>query len=362
MKPQRRRAHAVLLNALLVVALSAAACGGKEDSGAAADKSSQAAEAEPLTRVTENGPVKATVSVEPAAPRLGDALTLTLTVEAEAGVEVELPAFGEALGRFDIVDFTPRREQEEGEGGGEPKTVYSQRYTLQAPMSGRQRIPSLRIEFVDARPGRTGDAGPTESRELLTDSIPIEIASVLPEGDAATELRPARGILEPPRVSRFDRAWPWLLAGLLLVLVAVGFVLWRRRARHRIRITAYDKAMARLAKLEGRGLPGADEADAWYVELSGIVRRYLEDRFALRAPELTTEEFLHVAQHSRELTREHRALLSSFLEGCDRVKFAGYRPAENESRDAIASARQFLAETRLVEEPKRSGAKESPPA
>lgn len=362
MRPHRSKGRAVLRGALLTAAVSVAACGGGKDSGSAAEGSPKATEGEPLTHVTENGPVKATVSVEPATPRLGDALTLTLTVEAEAGVEVELPAFGEALGRFNIVDFTPRREREEAESGGAAKTVWSQRYTLQAPMSGRQRIPSLRIEFVDNRPGQAGDAGPAESRELLTDSIPIEIASVLPDGDVATELRPARGVLEPPRVSRFDRAWPWLLAGVLLVLAAIGVVVWRRRARLRIRITAYDKAMARLAQLEGRGLPGEEEADAWYVELSGIVRRYLEDRFGLRAPELTTEEFLHVAQRSRELTREHRALLSSFLEGCDRVKFAGYRPAENESRDAIASARQFLAETRLVEGSAREGAKATPPA
>lgn len=31
------------------------------------------------------------------------------------------------------------------------------------------------------------------------------------------------------------------------------------------------------------------------MEISAIIRRYLEDRFELRAPELTTEEFLGVA-------------------------------------------------------------------
>ncbi len=38
---------------------------------------------------------------------------------------------------------------------GEPdgRTVVSQRYTLQAAMSGTQRIPPLRIEFLDERGG-----------------------------------------------------------------------------------------------------------------------------------------------------------------------------------------------------------------
>src|SRR5205814_750413 len=81
------------------------------------------------------------------------------------------------------------------------------------------------------------------------------------------------------------------------------------------------------------------------------VRRYLEDRFALRAPELTTEEFLARAGDSTALAPGHRAVLRSFLERCDRVKFAAYRPPESESREVIAAARRFLEETRPSLEP-----------
>jgi hypothetical protein len=95
-------------------------------------------------------------------------------------------------------------------------------------------------------------------------------------------------------------------------------------------------------------MPGEELVDGWYVELSAIVRRYLENRFNLRAPELTTEEFLREARRSSELTREHRDLLTAFLEGCDRVKFAGYVPGESESLEALASARRFVEETRMT--------------
>jgi hypothetical protein len=104
--------------------------------------------------------------------------------------------------------------------------------------------------------------------------------------------------------------------------------------------------MARLGKLEHRGLPEPGEADAWYVELSSIIRHYLEDRYNLRAPELTTEEFLQVARGSGVLTIEHRKLLEDFLLRCDRVKFAGYAPDDAESRQTLDSARGFLHDTR----------------
>ena len=83
--------------------------------------------------------------------------------------------------------------------------------------------------------------------------------------------------------------------------------------------------------------------------LSAIVRRYLEQRYEIRAPELTTEEFLQVAIARPELSAEHRGLLRSFLERCDRVKFAGYRPDADESLATLKAARGFVEDTRLRE-------------
>jgi len=316
--------------ALLVVV---AACGHP---GAKAPPAASAAP-EVVTKTTDGGPIKATVTLAPAKPRLGDSLTLTLTVDAQAGVSVLMPAFGEALGRFAIAEFVPGAAQPLADGG----TRSVQRYTLESPLSGRHRIPALRIEFTDERPGH--DAG--GARELLTEEIPVEIASVL--GDQGPrELRPPRGALSEEAV-RGPRLWPVFVAAPILIgilLLAVRAL--RRRAAERARVNAFDVAMGRLAELAAR-LPGPTDADAWYVELSAIVRRYIEDRFAIRAPELTSEEFLHVARRSPELGEVHATLLGQFLAGCDRVKFAAYTPADQESAATVASARRFLDETRI---------------
>ena len=332
-----------------IALLALAGCGGDtveiEPETGAGTADAAKAEEQHHVRVSEAGPVTATVTLTPREPRLGDSLVLTLKVESDAGVTVEMPAFGEALGRFSIVDYTPRAETT-ADGG----RVEEQRYTLQAPMSGRQRIPPLRLEFVDQRDGQ----GDGEVRELLTEEIALTVESVLPDGEVSGELKPARGELEP-QVPAAARSWAAWVGGLLAAAAAiVGLLWWRQYAHRQRRISAYDKAMARLRKLEGRGLPDASAADAWYVELSATVRRYLEDRYGVRAPELTTEEFLREARRSHELTASHRELLSSFLEICDRVKFAAYVPDDKESTGALAAARRFLDETRLrPEEEKR---------
>jgi hypothetical protein len=334
----------------------AAGCKPKADPSATA-----AAAADSIVRTSESGPVKATVTLAPAKPTLGDTLRLTLEVTAAKGVDVEMPAFGEALGRFAITAFTPRRTTLP-----DGTTRASQEYQLEAPMSGKQKVPSLLVEFTDRRAGAPlaavdGGAGRAEPSELLTDEITLDVASVVDGEETAGRLRGPLGPLDE-RVPSGRRLAALVAAGAAAAigLAAAAIALARRRRRRAAVRDPFGEALARLDALERAGLPAPEAADAWYVEVSGIVRRYLEDRFALRAPELTTEEFLSRAgeeitgdkpplasgQGPSRFAPAHRAVLRGFLEKCDRVKFAAYRPPESESREVIAAARRFLDETR----------------
>ncbi len=299
-----------------------------------------------LTKTTENGPVKATVTVWPSKPSLGDAIYLRLDVDAPAGVSIDAPfqeAGDQRMGRFQVTGFS-RDTQHKSDGGVHER----QTYTLEAPASGKHRVPPLRLEMVDTRPGQGSEVGKTQ--EILTEEVPIDVAPVKAEQIAA-ELKPAPGKLDenvggPP--------WTWILLGgsLLLMLGAGGTLAWRvlgTKRRIAEQRSAYEDAIAALASLQKRGAPTAADADAWFVELSSIVRAYLERRYEIRAPELTTEEFLQEAARARELTAEHRAQLTAFLERCDRVKFAGYRPDEAESLATLQAARAFVEDTKAVE-------------
>ncbi|HEX3765688.1 MAG TPA: hypothetical protein VHW23_43630 [Kofleriaceae bacterium] len=328
------------------VATLAAAGGGGCHDDEASDAAAAAAPIVPakdaLTKTTEVGPVKATVKVWPAKPTLGDAIYARLEIDAPAGVTIDAPfqeAGDQRLGRFRVVAFT-RDTQHKPDGGQH----HEQTYTLDAPSSGRQRIPPLRFEMTDPR----GSAG--KPQEVLTDEVPLEIAP-LPAEAANAPLKAALGELDP-RVGGIG----WLtLLGLVSALAVVGsasvlgYRAWRARRRIERQRSAYDEAVARLHDLELAGPPDETAADAWFVALSSIVRRYLEQRHEIRAPELTTEEFLQVATARPELSGEHRALLTSFLERCDRVKFAGYRPDADESLATLKAARGFVEDTRLRE-------------
>ncbi len=281
---------------------------------------------------TESGPVVAEVRLGPVDPRLGDPLELELEVRAQPGVEVWMPEFGDALGRFSIVDFVPSDSLDD-EGG----FVGRQRYVLNPPRSGSQRVPPLLIEFVDRRPGQAPAPEGEDAHSMLTEAIDFEVASVLAEG-ASLDLRPPKGALAPRRDPVPD-SWLFAIGGVLAAAAALlgGVFLLRRSGR---RASAYEVARRALD-----APPPVSEIDAFYVEVSGIARRYLEGHFGFRAPELTTEEFLEDMSRSPDLSREHRELVASLLRRADLVKFARERPDSDGAIGFVGEVERFVEET-----------------
>jgi len=298
---------------------------------------------ESIERRYESGPVEVELVVTPAQPVIGDVVELRLEAHAEPGVELIMPEFGEALGRFEIVDFAPSESQDD-DGGSRAR----QRYRLQPKRSGPQSIPALRVEFVDRRAGQTPAPAGEDAYEILTERIALDVATIL-AADASLELRPARPDLGRRRLGGLPWwAWAGGLAALLALAAPAAFRAWAvHRARQRQR-SAYEIARSELDALLAEGRPRAETMDDFYVKLSLIVRRYLENRFSLRSPELTTEEFLNEMGRSPDLARSHQRMLRDFLVQADLVKFAGYRPEAEVVGQSIAAAERFLEDTRNV--------------
>ena len=73
-----------------------------------------------------------------------------------------------------------------------------------------------------------------------------------------------------------------------------------------------------------------------------VVRRYIERRHAVRAPNLTTEEFLEAAKGNPAFSPEAVAELKRFLESADMVKFAGVDATPEMADSATGRAKDYL--------------------
>ena len=84
--------------------------------------------------------------------------------------------------------------------------------------------------------------------------------------------------------------------------------------------SALEVALDRLQHLQSEG--SNMDADPFVVEVSDIVRFYLEAALKIPAREQTSEEFLHELQVNGSLPKILDQHMPHFLEQCDRVKFA----------------------------------------
>lgn len=160
--------------------------------------------------------------------------------------------------------------------------------------------------------------------------------------------------------------WVWFLIA-LLILVAIrlyqAFLAWKaRRAAdfYAQAEEAYEDALEELEKIHQR--LGIEPCRLYAIEVSTVVRRYIERRFNIHAPTRTTEEFLQEARTSPLLSEKYQNQLGHFLKCCDFLKFAKGVAERDELEMLHQAAVIFVAETRLPPKPKPGHAAAGKPA
>lgn len=175
---------------------------------------------------------------------------------------------------------------------------------------------------------------------VKTNVIPQLLSSNASPGAVADGLR---AIKAPVPIANW---WLWVWCALALVLIAsLAWWFWRRRRKEtpatpEVVVPPHEKAWSKLKE----ALALLDQPRPFCILVSDTVRAYLEERFQLRAPERTTEEFLEELQASPLLTYEQKSALGEFLMECDLVKFARHEPGRSELE------KMYDAAVRLVEE------------
>ena len=163
--------------------------------------------------------------------------------------------------------------------------------------------------------------------------------------NTATNLIDDLRILEEPR--------PWyhwaILAGVVLFAALLSWFLKKRVSSSNLATGpqaahAHEDALAALAR--AKVLLSPANSRQYAMEVSGIVRRYIENRFAITAPARTTEEFLFEAKSSPRLEPKFQSLLEEFLKSCDFLKFAKGIGELTELEHLHRAAVRFVSETR----------------
>lgn len=283
-------------------------------------------------------PIEVAAAVDKSSILIGDKVTYAITVKAEKDIEVEFPqSLPENLAGFAVKDFGSKKTRWFN------KKIYRYWYLLDTYVSGGHVIPASVIKYRKN--------GSSEWQELSAKEVKLEVKSVLEGAQDQKDIRDIRG----PKAFA-GKIWLYALNGIILLLIGaavLGLIILRKKRKEEkapprpAHVIAYEA----LGLLEKKDYIRRRQIKAYYTELSLIARHYLENRFNIRAPEMTTEEFLIKVKEGGALSFEHKGLLREFLSCCDLVKFAKYEPVDEQAALSLASAKKLIGQTKEEERP-----------
>jgi hypothetical protein len=290
-----------------------------------------------IDKAFDSGPLQVHVRVDANSVSIAETLTIELEATVEEGYDVTMPRVDSVLQHFGILDWDNlgNRLNEDN------SQVETYRYRLEPFISGSYDIPAFTFEFTDVNT-------PDTVHTLETDPIPVEITSLLGEDRENLTIADIEEVVDIPR--KRSHAWAWGLA--ILLLLGAGLGLWYfikgRRPIEVIRLfkPAHELAYERLRALVAEDLIEAGDIKAFYERISNILRHYIEDRFRVRAPEQTTEEFLQALGQTDALPADDKRALGEFLESCDLVKFARHEPQTEHIQQTFDLVKVFIEKTK----------------
>ena len=281
------------------------------------------------------------VDAEPETVDLARDFYVTITLTSPAGVAASLPDLRDRFRGFRVAeDFA-----EEPVTGKDGRTTSVTRWRLEPePLAqGDERRRYRLAPFVVT----VGDVAFYTKPVFFDPPAPRESVT----GDL--EIDPARDL--PP--------FSWKLVGICaaavvaaLLVLAVAYLIFRkiRTAVRVYRMSPVERALYELDKLLQKGLAERGLYKDFYVELTMVVRRYISRQYGVRAPNLTTEEFLRAAVVDVAFPQASVGELKAFLESADLVKFAGLEATSEMAAGAAGKARNYLtADGRLGREDKK---------
>jgi len=185
------------------------------------------------------------------------------------------------------------------------------------------------------------------SANSKTEGLLLTVQTIILEEGA--ELKDIKKPMEAP--IGWSDIWPWLMG--IIVLILIIFLLKKyvfnkkekvKIEKPKVIIPADIIALKQLKKLDKAQLWQAGSVKEYHTELSGIIRRYTENRFNFIALELATDEI--ISELKSKVNNEQLTSITILLHRADLAKFAKSKPNEDENKESMQLAKHFIEQTK----------------
>ncbi len=264
--------------------------------------------------------IRAAVEGAPKQVALSGSVRVTLVLEGPKPLRVELPKqllTADANGAWRIRPDGPAQVA----AVANDREQWRQTYRLDPYAEGKPLVASFSPVTVNGQ-------------AVTWPAVAVEVTKSV--GDlATTPPRAPVGTEEPPDPTKGpERSFLALgivgAVGGVLALVLVAVLVRKRRADV---VPPHERALTALEKLLAAEALGAEAVG----RVATVLRRFVEQRFAIPAPKLTTTELL-AAAGEQGWPVEQAEPLRAVLDECDRAKFAGDVPDDDGCRRLVSLA------------------------
>lgn len=281
---------------------------------------------------------KATATLDSAQILIGGQTRLLLQYEIDKAAIVNWPSPTDTLSAQ--IEIISRDSVSRTLSGATQR--FAQTFTITCFDSGSYTIPPFLITWQ--RPGDTSRYADT--------TLPLTLMVSTVKVDTTAAIRDIKGPLSEPYTLR--ELLPWILGGLGVLLLAglVIYILVRRKSKKPLfssfrkpELPAHLEALAALEQLRQQHLWQQGRSKEYHSHLSDILRRYIERRWALAAPEMITPDLIGTMSGQEGISGEPLQSLKIILELADSVKFARFEPLPDEHDRSMMYAVHFVETT-----------------
>lgn len=148
----------------------------------------------------------------------------------------------------------------------------------------------------------------------------------------------------------------WWALLLLLVIIAtlIYFIAFYKKDKKSVFFKvkpdepAHVIALAKLESIRREKIWSRGQIKEYHVQITDVIREYLENRFGIQAIEMTSSEILAITSSTTGISESDQNKLQQILEIADAVKFAKYQSMQNENDLSLKNSFEFVETTKEI--------------
>ena len=175
----------------------------------------------------------------------------------------------------------------------------------------------------------------------------------MPVDTATFSIHDIKGQIQYPVT--LSEVLPWVgagLAGAALIALAVWLIIRARRRKEeasRPKEPAYIVALRELDKYRSDKFWAPEKQKAFYSGITDALKVYMDERFGVDAPEMTTGELFSALKEEKDITPRMYSEMKDLFERADFVKFAKHIASDEENARVLPLAVGFVTTTHQAE-------------